>query len=205
MSVSILAQSWLKSKDQYIYLPIKKLDGVLVSVTIQIDWENVCDSKNSNMVLVIDSILITTESGEYKNISFFNHFTPGIMVYKDTKEWNIEMMEESLIAIQMLISKLKYDKILGKFVFEESPSKAHYDFWSKNSNTEMEGEICCVCHEVTTSKTVCSHSLCLQCWSQMPNEDPPDFKGYEVGMFGHKCPICRNFMLRYNWSNGRRR
>jgi len=194
MSVSILANFWLKSKNQTMELPIKKLDGVLVKMRIQIDWEDICKSKNSNMVLVIDSVFKHDMNGEPDNISFFNHFSSGIIVYKDIKEWNIEMMEESLLAIQTLIGKLKYDKIDNRFVSEENNLKAKYDFWSKNSNTEMEGEICCVCHEMTTSTTKCNHPLCLQCWSQMPKIQAPQER-FMSDMVGHNCPICREFML----------
>lgn len=197
MSVSILANDWLESKDKTMSLPIKKLDGVSVKMRIKIDWKNVCESKYSNMVLVIDGVFKCDDSGEPDDIGFFNHYSPDIIVYKDTKEWNIAMMEESLLAVQTLVGKLKYDKILNMFVSKESVMKANYDFWSL-SNSELEGEICCVCHEMTTSKTECNHALCLQCWSQMPKIQAPQDYIIDSDMMGHNCPICRTFMLRFD-------
>lgn len=197
-AILILAESWLKSKDETMSLPIKKLDGVLVDVRIQIDWKNECKSKDANMVLVIDSVFKSDDNGESENINFFNHYSPGIMVYKDTTEWEIGMMQESLLAIQTLIGKLKYDKILNKFVVfgTSDETKAHYEIWSQNANTELEAEVCSVCHEVTTSKTECDHPLCLQCWSQLKKVQAPQDR-YMSDMFGHNCPICREFMLRH--------
>lgn len=46
----------------------------------------------------------------------------------------------------------------------------------------VSGDICCVCHDKTKSKTECRHSLCLECFQSIKK------KGYDDGV---KCPICR--------------
>ena len=196
-----LVEHWWESQWDSISLPIKKLDGVVVKIRLQIDWSKYKGKQDLKIVMVIDTPLKKeTENRDY-NINFFNHHCEGVVVHKDIEGgWNCGLMQKSIIGYWEMMGKLKYDKLLDKFVMPKSVcvEKCHYKIWSGLDGVEMEGELCCVCHEVTKSKTDCDHALCLQCWSQLKKEAPPDYEGYEEGMFGHKCPICRDFMVRWD-------
>jgi hypothetical protein len=201
LAILEIVEYWFITKHQAIFLPIKKLDGVMVKIRLQIDWAEYEGKQDLKIVMVIDTPLKVNNDGDSHNINFFNHHCKGVVVHKDiVGGWNCEMMQLSIIGYFEMMGKLKYNKLLDKFVIPESSciEKYHYEVWGGLDGVEMEGEICCVCHEITTSKTDCDHSLCLQCWSKLKKEDPPDPDEYMVGIKGHKCPICRDFMGFYN-------
>ena len=55
--------------------------------------------------------------------------------------------------------------------------QANIDFCTGLGDTIEKGyDECCVCNEVTTLTTSCSHYVCIKCTSQLNN---------------NKCPMCR--------------
>lgn len=77
------------------------------------------------------------------------------------------------------LSKLKLNKLHGHLEIEKL---------NEGFNGYIESDICSVCHEDTTTKTDCKHSLCIECWSVL-NRQKSNFP----------CPICRKkYLIIYN-------
>jgi hypothetical protein len=194
-SVKILAESWVGTDYGDHQLPIKKIDGVMVQVSVML----AADKTQKSMTLCIRSPFFLTKSGlELRVISEFKK--DKVLVHKSpsNKKWTVDMIEKSLVDTQRMLGQLTYDKFTNSFIENEKVvgddvTAATLDVWGAIKNVELEGDVCCVCHDRTTSKTECGHELCLQCWSSLKivdeeDDDETEFKGFS-------CPMCRGFMM----------
>ena len=190
-SIRSLAEHLMKKEKAFpFYLQIKELDGVKVCISL---CANMSLTSDQYMCILIESVFERDENDECSNIRCFNKYDSEILIHKNKIEWTTEMMEESIVSIQSLLGKLKYDKFANTFNVELNPmSKIQNDIWSVNKNTKMCGDTCCVCLEMTTSMTECDHAVCLQCWSQLKKVEGDGGRGY-----GNNCPMCRRFMPIY--------
>ena len=69
-----------------------------------------------------------------------------------------------------ILKETKFNKYSGTFI--------DYNFGG--------GEECCVCLEITSTKTNCGHHMCIACWNQVNNQ---------------RCPICRCENIHMNCKN----
>jgi len=76
------------------------------------------------------------------------------------------------------LEQLKFSKLNSSFKI--GAESTMLDFLKTLQNVKV-GSECCVCYEKTRFKTLCSHSLCIPCISQM--------KGNTEGFI--ECPMCR--------------
>jgi hypothetical protein len=137
----------LKVKTE-IYLPIRKIDGMLVNTR-----------------------MYTHEDNFYFEASLMNQ-----TYYTDSGS----SYEEFCKMIEGL-KDMKFDNFLGKFI---NPNKITPSFYSNTKqfpmfhhpNIEMDYTECCVCFELTLSKTHCFHPLCLRCY---------------IKIKANRCPLCR--------------
>jgi hypothetical protein len=83
-----------------------------------------------------------------------------------------DTFDEFLILMTTELPKFKFDKHIAQF---RKPEK-RFDTLIRMHDVKLDGEICCVCHDLTISKTCCKHHMCLQCWSQLSTQS---------------CPVCR--------------
>lgn len=80
--------------------------------------------------------------------------------------------DEFILLMTTRLPQLRFDKHSEQFT---KPEK-RFESLIRMHNVKPDGEMCCVCHELTISKTQCKHHMCLQCWSQLANTS---------------CPMCR--------------
>ena len=168
-------------------LPISKLDGVRVDVKILF-----MDTGGVWLRLVVDSMVKTDFECDGENMYFSYYNDKNTLHHAGKNMWDVEMMGASILALQNLIGLLKYNKMADDFRIGEDYKKkqdVQLEVWSVNKNSEMNGDMCCVCHDRTICETDCGHHLCQQCWCSLKKEQ-------ENGENGHKCPVCRNFMCR---------
>jgi hypothetical protein len=79
------------------------------------------------------------------------------------------------------LKEMKFDNFLGKFMNSHKITPSLYSNTKQlpmfhHPNIEMDYIECCVCFEITISKTTCFHPLCLRCYSKIKT---------------NHCPLCR--------------
>ncbi len=94
---------------------------------------------------------------------------------KDTDNLDINFIKLFLLNFQLNLNKLKFNKLLGIFTLknEINQNLFGYDIFKDKYLNSKE---CCVCFEKTKDSTICNHSLCIECWSNLQT---------------YSCPTCR--------------
>jgi hypothetical protein len=103
--------------------------------------------------------------------------------------------EENTLALVRrfvdILRHLKFNKFTGRFTDERDVDVRIVEPWEELEDipfVELKYEKCAVCMDYTMTKTKCKHSLCLDCWRQIPQKKfTCDGEEYEY----HPCPICR--------------
>ena len=141
-------------------------------------WEHVMSKENKVYVFRIDTI---------DGVNVYVYASNGLNYKKEQcLKFDIEFkynMELSLysrvcenfdefITLMVELPQLRFDKWIEVFT---KPEK-RFDTLIRMHNVKLAGEICCVCHDLTVSKTKCNHHMCLECWSQLSRQS---------------CPVCR--------------
>jgi hypothetical protein len=105
-----------------------------------------------------------------------------LSIIKNTLElYEDRAMPENYQGFQMLmerLSELKYDNKYGSIYYINK--NKHYEECYKFDNLTLKYNECCVCMEMTRTKTMCSHSLCWICFDKLKNK---------------KCPLCREYLM----------
>ena len=164
-----------KDRDEFhrpYYLPIKKIDDVLCEC-----WFDFV--KNPHNYYINVKIVSTLGYDDGENLSLFNKFY-GISF----EEYNEETLLDKLYELFNMLNTIKFSKYSGKFYTEDDDNfhiKDEFMFLGKLANLSCIMEECCVCKEITISKTECNHALCRPCMFQLK----PDEEGMQL------CPICR--------------
>lgn len=90
-----------------------------------------------------------------------------------------------------ILPKLKLDKVFGKLFLTNTDGLKLIQ--KENVGEDVFGfeysnyEKCSVCYEHTYTHTLCSHSLCIDCWNKIKNDS---------------CPLCRSeLMMSVNENN----
>ena len=79
---------------------------------------------------------------------------------------------DEFLILMTELPRLRFDKHIAKFI---KPEK-RFESLIRMHDVKLDGEICCVCHDLTMTKTFCNHHMCMQCWSQLTTQS---------------CPMCR--------------
>lgn len=86
----------------------------------------------------------------------------------DNNEFSEYQVGEMIRLINDLVPRLKFDKLTGCLQEYIEPFGNHF----------IDGEQCCVCYELTMTKTkMCNHYICRSCFQQLRQS--------------FICPICR--------------
>jgi len=80
--------------------------------------------------------------------------------------------DEFITFMTTELPHFRYDKQAELFM----KPKKRFESLIRMQNVKLDGEECCVCHDLTISKTGCKHHMCLECWSQLKKRS---------------CPMCR--------------
>ena len=168
-----------------IIVPIKRIDDIPVSVTFTYEGNN---KEIHYLACVIE-------------LSPKINYTMAELIVRN---FNDEFpLEKGIQLIFEKIEKLKYNKISGLF----------YDY-SKNDGNSGEENImvtlfsilknyenvcssiseCCVCLEITDTRTSCDHNVCISCYSKLDvsNKKWSQYDGTDL--FYKKCPLCRGII-----------
>jgi len=105
--------------------------------------------------------------------------------FKDTTTLTVEQIIPCIEQILAIIPTLKFDKKRSTLTVEDILEDEVVELFKFENTTIC--EVCCVCHDLTNSKTECGHSLCLVCMSSLD-------ENFEGGERSKSCPLCRECM-----------
>lgn len=93
-----------------------------------------------------------------------------------------------------ILREITFCKVDGNFKRPNEKTKGQlYDIFSRLWDMQVDIE-CCVCKEITTTKTACGHRLCLICWSNINGIAEKDNNKKP------RCPMCRgNIRYKEKW------
>jgi hypothetical protein len=148
---------------------------------------------------------------EADDIYFDNEDRDNYILYNLIKDfygsYKIKDLEEFIKQTFDTIPLLKFNKLKGKFIDKEIDTEVDTDVDIHNEidielqlsifeeiqklpYIKMEYDECCVCNEITTTRTSCNHILCIECWDKMKKRcscrDDDCMECNEKA-----CPICR--------------
>jgi hypothetical protein len=174
------------SNERKFSMPVNHLCGIDVSITIR-RW--MCKTKN-NYDLTVGDRYCCVESGNSYRYLYGKRF---------------DNLEACLKGFEHLLENAYFDNFTARI--KDTPPcagevkkmeclKAFYQKYKGNEKIKLNHGECCVCYQLTKTRTCCGHQLCLTCAIKIEEEaagkvdygDSPEYK----------CPMCReeNFMLR---------
>ena len=157
----------LKTSDSPVTLPIRTIDGIKVYAYIRTRKEH---GVIMWCFLEIQSVHSYWDEDEH-DLSTFNLFS---MTESDP------VLETCIPKMVETISKLKFDKLIGRFLTTNDSSVVEMlSLFEKFENVTLCFDKCCVCLDYTMSKTMCKHCVCIQCWDNIERD---------------VCPMCRKNM-----------
>jgi len=133
---------------------ISKVDNIRVDSSLKIP----CSKHCSHMIFELRD-----KFAPYKNL-----FTYSCSFERENNLFTVENIRDMLIFINEIVINLKFDKISGNFQEYKEPFGTQF----------VDGEQCCVCYEITMTKTaMCNHYLCRYCFQKLRQKSV--------------CPLCR--------------
>lgn len=181
-----------RKTNQMVHLPILTIDGVRTICYLELDnelnatvgthrWNTVVYFKANNPFQPRESYL-----------SFISSFSPPM---SDTPVIDKQIVTEQIKDIFLKIGSLTYD-MGSRFVTALLNRHEYiYDICTL-PNVTLTADKCCVCLNMTESKTKCNHHLCLRCWTRLPDVEASEDEDSDgsIPEIGHSCPMCRRFM-----------
>ena len=104
-----------------------------------------------------------------------------------TESLTIEEVKAYIEEILKIIPTLSFNKRSGRLTTDYVYDDDVVSLFEFDNTTTLIYEKCCVCHDLTGTRTPCRHSLCLVCISSLPEVDSEE----EDEMPSKKCPLCR--------------
>lgn len=178
----IIMQYYAKVKpidDDTIKLPINSIDNVICDCLIRIvkyeAWHTVA--------FIAESKYVHNENGSLPLYVMNQGCKPN-------NDFKIEVSEFCRKLFENL-SKLKLS-INGNLSInnEDTEIIALHNIFGNIQNIKLDNviESCCVCYNLTLTKTPCKHPLCHRCWFSICKEDDND----DIECL---CPLCREDIL----------
>jgi len=164
-------------------LPIKTICGIKVCAEFKVSKYLV---DRCNIIFVVESHDLCNERESESSSDIFNR----VLLKSFQGALAVEHIIACIEQILAILPTLKFDKKTSQLTDEEFFSDDVVELF-RFDNTTVD-DICSVCHELTNTRTDCSHTLCLVCMSSI--------KGYyEGGEHVRDCPLCREdiSMLHY--------
>lgn len=170
-------------------LPINKIDGISVDVTLSLVCDNwVGDEKDRfyRWAIIISSpIYLDEDGGEYE---FYREFQdPKDFKFKKTE---IKKLTESVTELITKVKSLRLDNLNGIFKTQLDDRRVLctevYNLFKDEEHIELYIKECSVCYTPTKTKTECNHSICWTCIQKSPKFEDDDNDCRYIS-----CPMCR--------------
>jgi hypothetical protein len=170
-------------KDEKLFvLPINKIDGITVAVSIRYRKTQHMPSGHHNCFMEMNI------SAQYKDLFMFG----AIADVEEANDDELMMTFKRFYKMILTLKDLKYSHVINRYLLPKESS-----FFVKNTDTALHQRIdgyktlaqilkcdnleiglveCCVCLTETISTLPCNHHLCMKCENQLKQT---------------KCPMCR--------------
>jgi len=161
-----------KNKIGFIRIPIKMIDKVKVFVRL------IVRSSNSSLV-----ILEITVDDIYENDNF-----EDITLHRKLFDINDKDFTKVAEFILVELNELRLD-VAGDLTNKKNidDELLEHELLSGLDNIELDADECCVCNNLTKTKTICNHCVCYRCMTHIKHvKDDDDEDLHEI-----PCPICR--------------
>lgn len=193
-----LGDSFTMNHIYNILLPdIRKIDGMNISrVSLNVMKEETLFTILSDTICVghvydendTETIICNPEEAHYQTL--YEKSIP-----KDYQTFNKNALKKILKqAVFEILPSLKFDKYKGVFVSEDVFEHKHsfHNSWNdilqNMSNVELTSDECCVCKDITITKTTCcNNTLCYYCWDKLKTKP----RNYQFELHIMSCPMCR--------------
>jgi len=169
-------------RDSYEFgLPIAKICGVQISSHIGI----------RKSMGKIESVVFRVQTFEMGNGDAPHVIYGKKLNAASTKSLTMEQMVSYVERVLEIIPTLRLNKRQGN-LSEYVYSDEVIGLFKFDNTTTHSYEECCVCQELTGTKTECEHHLCLLCMSSLHEVEDED------GEAEKNCPMCRETIILIN-------
>lgn len=182
---SYIKEHCIPRTSNIIIVPIKQIDNIPVIVTFTYEGNN---EKIHYLVCVIElAPKIGYNMSELIVRDFDDEFP----------------LEKGIKLIFEKIEKLKYNKTNGLFYdhskndgnsVEENIMVTMFSIIKNYENTRSSISECCVCYEITETRTSCEHNVCIACYSKIDVFEKKWVQYHRKDLFYKKCPMCREII-----------
>lgn len=186
------------------YLPIKKIDGISVSVTLYLLCDKYRKKEEKDWTyrwgIEVQSSIYDNINGE-EPYSFYRSFQ-NAETFK-FKSNDIKGLTENVIEVINSVKLLRLNKRNGMFEKKEKINPRDilceevYKLLKDADEEQLELSIkeCSVCYTPTDTTTDCDHSVCWSCIEKLPIHE--DAIG-NCAQHWISCPICRSCVTEIN-------
>jgi hypothetical protein len=159
-----------KKPNVFIKIPIKSIDKVKVYVKLKL----------------LDSAVILDISldGIYENDNIEDVLLHSIFFSIGDKDFT-DVAKFILVELNELRLNMAGELTKKKDIDDEL---LEYELLSGLDNIELDADQCCVCNNITKTKTKCNHCLCYRC---MTHIKPVKVSDDDEDLYDIPCPICR--------------
>jgi hypothetical protein len=162
---------------------IKSFQKINVCIDLRFYFTNMLnvESANYNIHLTITHTqmdtyddLFSTRIEEPANLSFL---------------YDREILSNTLDKMKRKLLELQFSIFSGVFITTTPKFEMESSFFEDIPTIKFKGEECCICHDITNTKTKCEHYLCVPCFQQIKIiQDEDDEDGEHLL---RPCPLCR--------------
>jgi hypothetical protein len=151
-------------------IPIEIIDNILVDVRIDYFVDKTIN-------LIIDTPRAYHIDEEITECLILYLFKDTTFLNKD-ELFSPETLKIVIDKLFIDLNSLKFDKVQNRLCKDNECGM--FDFLMDLNNLKI-GEECCVCHDKTTNKVICKHTICTPCLVQLKPTEDNDIN----------CPLCR--------------
>jgi len=171
-------------KDDSLSLPIESIDDIKVKVELYWLFEG------ENGANLIECIIRPQPYFEYELVTIKEDEVVGDIT-----------IESCIRKLIYSLSNLRFDKMDGRLTTAAQLSHVENDmrvqqelaeYFKSFDKIQTSIKKCCVCFDITNSKTPCGHTLCISCYIKIQGNGQRSVSDDDWDYTFHKnCPYCR--------------
>lgn len=171
---------------------IDAIDGILVHVIMQIDQITCHEISNGYRVF------LSIRENINENQRLMSQF-----LQTKIEKVTIDVIIGCLIQMKHILSNIKFCNMECKFqhvkkIENAMKKRKNIKAIFQSDNIKIKGDICSICHELTTRKLICSHHLCVRCYQSMREKMLNELED-DDGSRDLQCPLCRKEFCMYDY------
>jgi len=171
------------------YIPIYKIDDILVNVTLKYFGFSNIQNKNIKCHLIIKSkkCFHIPCDDFYEDIIYEILLNMEVFNINEFRKITDNEYEQIKNNVKNIFDNIKFCKFIGEFIINNNneETKDIDEMIGLNPLIEKRYSNCCVCNEKTMTRLICCDgSICIKCWNNIKNK-------YNIFSL---CPLCINFI-----------